>query len=222
LQARQLSDEARRIADTGSAAVAGVATVMGEIQQEANKISEITGLIDSIAFQTNILALNAAVEAARAGESGRGFAVVATEVRALAQRSASAAREIRTLIDGSLEKTSSGFRQADHAAGVIREVVASIERVAAIVGQIGDAGRVQGTDIDEVNQAVTQMDELTRQNAARVAQAADASAALQSQATELLQAVGVFRLQDERQPQAQSAPRAAAPARTAPLALASG
>ncbi|MEN5066668.1 methyl-accepting chemotaxis protein [Achromobacter aegrifaciens] len=222
LQARQLSDEARRIADTGSAAVAGVATVMGEIQQEANKISEITGLIDSIAFQTNILALNAAVEAARAGESGRGFAVVATEVRALAQRSASAAREIRTLIDGSLEKTSSGFRQADHAAGVIREVVASIERVAAIVGQIGDAGRAQSTDIDEVNQAVTQMDELTRQNAARVAQAADASAALQSQATELLQAVGVFRLQDERQPQVQSAPRAAAPGRAAPLALASG
>ncbi len=220
LQAQQLSDEARRIVDTGSAAVAGVATVMGEIQQEANKISEITGLIDSIAFQTNILALNAAVEAARAGESGRGFAVVATEVRALAQRSASAAREIRTLIHGSLEKTSNGFRQADHAAGVIREVVASIERVAAIVGQIGDAGRAQSTDIDEVNQAVTQMDELTRQNAARVAQAADASAALQAQAAELLQAVGVFRLQDERQPESQTPPRVVAPGRAAPLALA--
>ncbi len=222
LQAQQLSDEARRIVDTGSAAVAGVAAVMGEIQQEANKISEITGLIDSIAFQTNILALNAAVEAARAGESGRGFAVVATEVRALAQRSASAAREIRTLIDGSLEKTSSGFRQADHAAGVIREVVASIERVAAIVGQIGDAGRAQSTDIDEVNQAVTQMDELTRQNAARVAQAAGASAALQSQAAELLQAVGVFRLQEEQQPDAQAAPRLAPQGRPAPLALAGG
>src|SRR5690606_2524038 len=127
------------------AAVAGVATVMGEIQQEAQKISEIIGVIDSIAFQTNILALNAAVEAARAGESGKGFAVVAFEVRALAERSAGAAREIRSLIEGSLEKTSKGFRQADNAAGVIREVVASIDEVAGVVGQIGDAGRAQGT-----------------------------------------------------------------------------
>lgn len=195
LQAQQLSDQARQIAGTGSAAVAGVATGMGEIQQEAKKISEITGVIDSIAFQTNILALNAAVEAARAGESGRGFAVVATEVRALAQRSAGAAREIRGLIDGSLEKTSNGFRQADHAAGVIREVVSSIDRVAGIVGQIGDAGREQSIDIEEVNQAVAKMDELTRQITAQVAQAASASTALQSQAVHLLQTVGVFRLQ---------------------------
>ncbi|QKH33718.1 chemotaxis protein [Achromobacter pestifer] len=220
--AQEQTDAARRIVDTGSVAVASVAAVMGEIQQEARKISEITGLIDSIAFQTNILALNAAVEAARAGESGRGFAVVATEVRALAQRSASAAREIRGLIDGSLEKTDSGFRQADHAAGVIREVVASIERVAGIVGQIGDAGRAQTTDIDEVNQAVTQMDELTRQNAARVAQAAGASTALQTQAAELLQAVGVFRLQDERPPQTEAMPRAASRGLAAPLTRASG
>lgn len=220
--ARELSDEARRIVDTGSTAVAGVAAVMGEIQQEAKKISEITGLIDSIAFQTNILALNAAVGAARAGESGRGFAVVATEVRALAQRSASAAREIRGLIDGSLTKTGDGFRQADHAAHVIREVVASIERVAGIVSQIGDAGRAQATDIDEVNQAVTQMDELTRQNAARVAQAADASTALQTQAAELLQAVGVFRLRDEPSPPIQAAPRVTHQGLAASAALAGG
>ena len=222
LHAQELTDEARRIVDTGSTAVAGVAAVMGEIQQEARKISEITGLIDSIAFQTNILALNAAVEAARAGESGRGFAVVATEVRAQAPRRAPAARELRGRIDGSLEKTDSGFRQADHAANVIREVVTSIARVAGIVGQIGDAGRAQTTDIDEVNRAVTQMDELTRQNAARVAQAAGASTALQTQAAELLQAVGVFRLQDERPPETQSAPRVIASGHAAPLALAGG
>ncbi|MGB3431518.1 methyl-accepting chemotaxis protein [Achromobacter sp.] len=219
LRAQELTDETRRIVDTGSTAVADVAAVMGEIQQESRKISEITGLIDSIAFQTNILALNAAVEAARAGESGRGFAVVATEVRALAQRSASAAREIRGLIDGSLEKTDSGFRQADHAASVIRDVVASIERVAGIVSQIGDAGRAQATDIDDVNQAVTQMDELTRQNAARVAQAADASTALQTQAAQLLQTVGVFRLQDGRQPDMLAPPQAAPQGRAPSLTL---
>ncbi|CAB3858240.1 hypothetical protein LMG3410_02145 [Achromobacter aegrifaciens] len=220
--AQEQSDEARRIVDTGSTAVAGVAAVMGEIQQEAKKISEITGLIDSIAFQTNILALNAAVEAARAGESGRGFAVVATEVRALAQRSASAAREIRGLIDGSLEKTADGFRQADHAAHVIREVVASIERVAGLVSQIGDAGRAQATDIDDVNRAVTQMDELTRQNAARVAQAAGASTALQTQAAQLLHAVGVFRLQDQQPPQTLAASRTAPQGSSASLALTDG
>ncbi|KDC45733.1 methyl-accepting chemotaxis protein [Bordetella bronchiseptica] len=198
LQAGQLTDQARQSVGTGSTAVAGVATVMGEIQQEAQKISEIIGVIDSIAFQTNILALNAAVEAARAGESGKGFAVVAFEVRALAERSAGAAREIRGLIEGSLEKTGKGFRQADNAAGMIREVVASIDEVAGVVGQIGDAGRVQGTDIEEVNRVVAKMDELTRQTADLVAQAASASTALQGQAAQLLQAVGVFRLQDGR------------------------
>lgn len=222
LQAQQLTDQARQIVGTGSAAVAGVATVMGEIQQEAQKISEITGLIDSIAFQTNILALNAAVEAARAGESGRGFAVVATEVRALAQRSAGAAREIRSLIDGSLEKTGNGFRQADHAAGVIREVVSSIDKVAGIVSQIGEAGQAQSTDIEEVNQAVAKIDELTRQTAARVAEAASASTALQSQAAQLLQAVGVFRLQGSPPPnEPAAAPRPVALLRPAVPTLAS-
>jgi methyl-accepting chemotaxis protein len=195
IQARQLTDGARQLVGTGSTAVAGVATVMGEIQHEAKRISEIIGVIDSIAFQTNILALNAAVEAARAGESGKGFAVVATEVRALAQRSAGAAREIRGLIEGSLEKTSNGFRQADDAAAVIREVVSSIDAVADIVRQISDAGRAQNADIEDVNQAVAKMDELTRQTAGLVAQAATASRALQARAAQLQQAVGVFRLQ---------------------------
>ncbi len=211
MQARQLTDQARQIVGTGSTAVAGVATVMGEIQQEAKKISEIIGVIDSIAFQTNILALNAAVEAARAGESGKGFAVVATEVRALAQRSAGAAREIRGLIEGSLEKTTNGFRQADNAAGVIREVVSSIDGVAGIVGQIGDAGRAQSADIEEVNQVVAKMDELTRQTAGLIAEAASASAALQAQAAQLLQAVSVFRLQGSQLSDVPPAPKRIAP-----------
>jgi methyl-accepting chemotaxis protein len=211
MQARQLTDQARQIAGTGSTAVAGVATVMGEIQHEAKKISEIIGVIDSIAFQTNILALNAAVEAARAGESGKGFAVVATEVRALAQRSAGAAREIRGLIEGSLEKTTDGFRQADNAAGVIREVVASIDGVAGIVGQIGDAGRAQSADIEEVNQVVAKMDELTTQTAVLIAEAASASTALQAQAAQLLQAVSVFRLQGGQSSDAPQAPKRIAP-----------
>jgi methyl-accepting chemotaxis protein len=211
MQARQLTDQARQIAGTGSTAVAGVATVMGEIQHEAKKISEIIGVIDSIAFQTNILALNAAVEAARAGESGKGFAVVATEVRALAQRSAGAAREIRGLIEGSLEKTTDGFRQADNAAGVIREVVASIDGVAGIVGQIGDAGQAQSADIEEVNQVVAKMDELTTQTAVLIAEAASASTALQAQAAQLLQAVSVFRLQGGQSSDAPQAPKRIAP-----------
>lgn len=214
-QARQLTDQARQTVDTGSAAVAGVATVMGEIQQQARKIAEIIGLIDSIAFQTNILALNAAVEAARAGESGRGFAVVATEVRALAQRSASAARDIRALIADSLQKTDAGFRQADHAAGVIREVVSSIDQAARVVGEIGEAGQTQSADIDAVNLAVADMDALLRQTASEVAQAASASTSQQAQAAQLLRAVELFRLQAEPAPTA-----TAVPLRPAPAALA--
>jgi len=155
--------------------------------------------------------LNAAVEAARAGESGKGFAVVATEVRALAQRSAGAAREIRGLIEGSLEKTTDGFRQADNAAGVIREVVASIDGVAGIVGQIGDAGQAQSADIEEVNQVVAKMDELTTQTAVLIAEAASASTALQAQAAQLLQAVSVFRLQGGQSSDAPQAPKRIAP-----------
>jgi methyl-accepting chemotaxis protein len=194
--AAQLAVAARTVAGSGSQAVTEVAGVMGEIRQEAQKISEITGLIDSIAFQTNILALNAAVEAARAGESGRGFAVVASEVRALAQRSATAAKDIRGLITASLDKTDNGARKADDAAAVMGEIVESVERVATIVGEIGQASQTQRAGIDEVNAAIAEIDELTRQNAALVTATAGASKALEGQAGQLLDAIGVFRLYD--------------------------
>jgi methyl-accepting chemotaxis protein len=195
-KAAQLAVAARAVAGAGSQAVTDVAAVMGEIRQEAKKISEITGLIDSIAFQTNILALNAAVEAARAGESGRGFAVVASEVRALAQRSATAARDIRGLIRTSLEKTDNGTRKADDAAGVMTEIVASVDRVSVLIQQIGQASQTQSGGIDEVNHAVSQIDELTRQNATLVTGMAGASAALESQAAQLLDAVRLFLLNE--------------------------
>ncbi|ARP80198.1 chemotaxis protein [Bordetella genomosp. 8] len=194
--AAQLAVAARQVAGTGSQAVTEVAGVMGEIRQEAQKISEITGLIDSIAFQTNILALNAAVEAARAGESGRGFAVVASEVRALAQRSATAAKDIRGLITASLDKTDNGARKADDAAAVMGEMVQSVERVATIVAEIGQASQTQRAGIDEVNAAVAEIDQLTGQNAALVGTAAAASASLQGQAAQLLEAIGAFKLYD--------------------------
>jgi methyl-accepting chemotaxis protein len=194
--AAQLAVAARTVAGSGSQAVTEVAGVMGEIRQEAQKISEITGLIDSIAFQTNILALNAAVEAARAGESGRGFAVVASEVRALAQRSATAAKDIRGLITASLDKTDNGARKADDAAAVMGEIVESVERVATIVGEIGQASQTQRSGIDEVNAAIAEIDELTRQNAALVTAVSGASTSLEGQARQLLDAVGVFRLYD--------------------------
>jgi methyl-accepting chemotaxis protein len=225
-QAAQLALDAHTVAGTGSQAVADVASVMGEIRADAQKISEITAVIDSIAFQTNILALNAAVEAARAGESGRGFAVVASEVRALAQRSATAGREIRGLISGSLEKTVNGARKAEDAAGVMGEIVASIERVAIIVREIGDASQSQSGGIDDVNTAVAQIDELTRQNADLVTAASSASASLDEQATQLLDAVGVFRLEDEPVQTAAASvalPSPVAPARRVPrLAGATG
>jgi methyl-accepting chemotaxis protein len=205
-KAAQLAGAARAVAGAGSQAVTDVASVMGEIRQEAQKISEITGLIDSIAFQTNILALNAAVEAARAGESGRGFAVVASEVRALAQRSATAARDIRGLISTSLEKTDNGTRKADDAAGVMTEIVASVDRVVGLIQEIGHASQAQGTRIDEVNEAVAQIDDLTRQNGALVTAAASASAALESQAAQLLDAVRVFLLSESPVVQLQASP----------------
>jgi len=193
-QANALAAAASAIAVKGGATVGAVVDTMGAIQDSARKIADIIGVIDGIAFQTNILALNAAVEAARAGEQGRGFAVVASEVRSLAQRSASAAREIKTLITESVEKVDSGSRMADQAGATMQEVVDSIRRVAAIMSEITVASQEQSLGIGQIHQAVSQMDQVTQQNAAMVEEAAGASSALQEQAAGLARLVSVFRL----------------------------
>jgi len=167
-----------------------------QISTSSGKISEITGLIEGIAFQTNILALNAAVEAARAGEQGRGFAVVASEVRTLAQRSASAAKEIKGLIGDSVAVVQAGSQQAAAVGETMSEVKDAIRRVSEIVAEIAAASAEQSRGIEQVNQAVTQMDEVTQQNAALVEQAAAAAQSLEEQATTLRRAVSVFRLSD--------------------------
>jgi methyl-accepting chemotaxis protein len=193
-QANQLVVSASSVAVKGGAVVAQVVDTMGSIKTSSGKIVDIIGVIDGIAFQTNILALNAAVEAARAGEQGRGFAVVATEVRNLAQRSASAAKEIKTLIGDSVEKVDQGAKLVDQAGATMEEIVASIRRVTDIMGDISAASREQTVGIEQVNQAIGQMDQVTQQNAALVEEAAAAAASLQDQAGELLQVVGVFQL----------------------------
>jgi methyl-accepting chemotaxis protein len=180
---------------------------MGEINTSSHRIVDIIGVIDGIAFQTNILALNAAVEAARAGEQGRGFAVVASEVRNLAQRSAAAAREIKELIAQSVEKVEAGNRLADHAGQAMGEIVDSVERITAIMADIATASAEQGSGIEQVNLAITQIDDTTQQNAALVEQTAAASASLREQAVALGQAIAVFRLDGEA-PAGHSARRA--------------
>jgi len=167
---------------------------MGSINASSKKIVDIISVIDGIAFQTNILALNAAVEAARAGEQGRGFAVVASEVRSLAQRSSAAAKEIKELIDDSVEKVDSGSKLVEQAGTTMAEVVASVRRVTDIVGEISAASHEQSTGIEEINRAITQMDEVTQQNAALVEEAAAAAQSLQEQAGKLTQVVSVFKL----------------------------
>ncbi len=196
-QANDLATEAQEVATRGGEVVGQVVATMGAIHQSSAKIADIIGVIDGIAFQTNILALNAAVEAARAGEQGRGFAVVATEVRNLAQRSAAAAKEIKGLISDSVEKVQAGARLVDTAGETMEDVVSSIRRVARIVTDISAASREQSSGIEQVSLAVGQMDEVTQQNAALVEEAAAAAESLEEQANELTQVVAVFRLAEQ-------------------------
>jgi methyl-accepting chemotaxis protein len=191
-QASDLASTASDVAGKGGAVVAQVVDTMGSINASSRKIVDIIAVIDGIAFQTNILALNAAVEAARAGEQGRGFAVVATEVRNLAQRSAGAAREIKTLIGDSVEQVEVGTRLVDQAGATMHDVVESVKRVSDIVAQIASASEEQRSGIEQVNQAIVQMDQVTQQNAALVEQAAAAAESLQEQSARLATAVGIF------------------------------
>ena len=193
-QANQLAQAASDVASRGGQAVEAVVSTMREISDSSGRIAEIIGTIDGIAFQTNILALNAAVEAARAGEQGRGFAVVAGEVRTLAQRSAEAAKEIKTLIAQSVERVEQGTRQVDQAGATIEQVVTSIRRVTDIVGEISSASREQASGVAQVGEAVTAMDQATQQNAALVEESAAAAESLKMQAQQLVQAVAVFKL----------------------------
>ncbi|MHB1334073.1 MAG: methyl-accepting chemotaxis protein [Sulfuriferula sp.] len=195
-QANQLAVSASEVAVKGGAVVSRVVDTMGEINVSSKKIADIIGVIDGIAFQTNILALNAAVEAARAGEQGRGFAVVAGEVRNLAQRSASAAKEIKTLISDSLETVEGGAKLVDQAGATMNEIVESVKRVTDIMGEITAASQEQTSGIEQINQAISQMDEVTQQNAALVEQAAAASESLQDQAGNLAQVVSIFTLSE--------------------------
>ncbi|MGU7775722.1 methyl-accepting chemotaxis protein [Burkholderia sp. MR1-5-21] len=219
-QANALATRATDVADAGNEAVQGMVQTIDHINSSSSKISEITGTIEGIAFQTNILALNAAVEAARAGEQGRGFAVVASEVRSLAQRSAAAAKEIEELISSSVQMIQDGAKQASEVGATMGEVKRAIKQVSDIVGEIAAASEEQSRGIEQVNQAVNQMDEVTQQNAALVEQAAAAAQSLEEQARNLGDAMSVFKLADAGQPVSraivtQSRIRAA-PAVTAP------
>jgi methyl-accepting chemotaxis protein len=208
-QGNALAVSASEVARKGGTVVAQVVETMGAINDSSKKIVDIIGVIDGIAFQTNILALNAAVEAARAGEQGRGFAVVASEVRNLAQRSAGAAKEIKALIGDSVEKVASGAKLVDEAGDTMQEIVESIRQVTDIMGEITAASVEQTAGIEQINQAIAQMDQVTQQNAALVEQAAAASQSMQDQARNLESVVGAFRI--DAATQAASAPLHIAP-----------
>ncbi|APW43371.1 methyl-accepting chemotaxis protein [Rhodoferax saidenbachensis] len=193
-QASTLADSASSVAERGGSVVTEVITTMQEIDASSKKIADIIGVIDGIAFQTNILALNAAVEAARAGEQGRGFAVVASEVRSLAQRSAEAAKEIKGLIGTSVSKVESGTRLVSDAGSTMQEIVQSVRRVVEVISAITAASSEQSTGIAEVNQAIGQLDQMTQQNAALVEESAAAAESLREQADRMKQAVAVFKV----------------------------
>jgi len=213
-QANQLAQGAAGVASQGGEVVGKVVTTMRDIEHSSKKIADIISVIDGIAFQTNILALNAAVEAARAGEQGRGFAVVASEVRTLAQRSANAAKEIKGLIETSVDKVADGSKLVNQAGATMGEIVASVQRVTDIMSEISAASQEQSAGIEQVNQTITQMDETTQQNAALVEEASAAARSMEEQAQALSESVSVFKLH------AHAAPVAAArqPARLAPAA----
>ncbi|MDB5909774.1 MAG: methyl-accepting chemotaxis protein [Massilia sp.] len=209
-EANQLAASASDVARKGGEVVSQVVDTMGSINASANKIVDIIGVIDGIAFQTNILALNAAVEAARAGEQGRGFAVVASEVRNLAQRSAAAAKEIKTLIGDSVEKVERGSKLVGQAGVTMDEVVASVKRVTDIMSEIADASQEQSAGIEQVNLSIIEMDSMTQQNAALVEEAAAAAQSLQDQAAELAHVVSIFKLVEGEEAQVLVKPVAAA------------
>ncbi|MDC6132699.1 methyl-accepting chemotaxis protein, partial [Burkholderia gladioli] len=193
-QASSLSANASEVAGRGNRVVSQVVGTMDEISASSGKIADITGIIEGIAFQTNILALNAAVEAARAGEQGRGFAVVASEVRSLAQRSSAAAKEIKELISSSVQKVLDGSQLVGEAGKTMTEVTQAVARVTDIMGEIAAASSEQSRGIEQVNLAVTQMDEVTQQNAALVEEAAAASKSLEDQGRQLSHAISLFRI----------------------------
>jgi methyl-accepting chemotaxis protein len=215
-QANGLAASASEVAVKGGAVVSQVVDTMGSINESARKISDIIGVIDGIAFQTNILALNAAVEAARAGEQGRGFAVVASEVRNLAQRSAGAAKEIKALIEDSVEKVNAGSKLVDQAGTTMQDIVESVRRVTDVIDEITSASQEQTSGIEQINTAITQMDEVTQQNAALVEEAAAAAEALQDQASQLAQVVNIFKLDDDDVQTVSMAPLAVASAASVP------
>ncbi len=197
-QANQLAIGAASVASQGGDVVSKVVGTMSGIEASSKKIADIISVIDGISFQTNILALNAAVEAARAGEQGRGFAVVASEVRTLAQRSTAAAKEIKSLIDDSVQRVAEGSTLVHTAGTTMAEIVASVQRVTDIMGEISAASQEQSAGIEQVNLTVTQMDETTQQNAALVEEATAAARSMEEQAGELTQAVSIFKIQAER------------------------
>ena len=216
-QASQLAVEASEVARRGGVAVGQVVSTMNGISEASRKIGDIIGVIDAIAFQTNILALNAAVEAARAGEQGRGFAVVAAEVRSLAQRSAAAAKEIKTLIGDSVDRVEAGGKQVDSAGRTMQEIVASVKKVSDLIAEIAAASQEQSSGIGQVNTAIAQMEQVVQQNASLVEEASAATESMKEQANILLQAISRFHIGDGSQAQRmEAAPTPIAPIKVRP------